>query len=42
MSNFEALTAIISMAQQASPNVKGKMEFFRARFTATSSGTIIT
>ena len=31
MSNREALEAIISMAQQARPNVSGQMEDFRAQ-----------
>ena len=37
ISNREALIDIISMAQQASPNDIGQMEFFRAQFTAASS-----
>src|SRR5215469_1618639 len=37
MSYREALIDIISMAQQASPNDIGQMEFFRAQFTALSS-----
>ena len=37
MSNREALIDIISIAQQASPNVIGQIEFLRAQFTALSS-----
>jgi hypothetical protein len=36
MSKREAVIDIISMAQQAKPNVMGQMEFFRAQFTARS------
>src|SRR5689334_24058748 len=36
MSKREALMDIISIAQQASPNVIGQMEFLRAQFTALS------
>src|SRR5664279_4756009 len=36
MSNRDALIDIISMAQQANPNVIGQMEFFLAQFTALS------
>src|SRR5471030_2003018 len=37
MSKREADMDIISMAQQASPNDMGQMEFLRAQFTAESS-----
>ena len=37
ISKREALIDIISMAQQASPNVIGQMEFLRAQLTALSS-----
>src|SRR5690242_8724545 len=37
ISNRDALIDIISMAQQASPNVIGQIEFLRAQFTALSS-----
>ena len=37
ISNREALIDIISMAQQARPNVMGQMEFLRAQLTALSS-----
>src|SRR6476661_9134259 len=40
MSNRDALIDIISMAQQASPNVIGQIEFFRAQLTAASSVVI--
>ncbi len=37
ISKRDALIDIISMAQQASPNVIGQMEFLRAQLTALSS-----
>src|SRR5579864_6714145 len=37
MSNRDAPIDIISIAQQANPNVIGQMEFFLAQFTALSS-----
>ncbi len=37
MSKRDAPMAIISMAQHASPNVIGQMEFLRTQFTAESS-----
>src|ERR1035438_10156886 len=37
ISKREALIDIISMAQQAKPNVMGQMEFLRAQLTAQSS-----
>jgi hypothetical protein len=37
ISNRDALVAIISIAQQASPNVIGQSEFFRAQLIAWSA-----